>query len=512
MENNNFIKELYNELIEQDKECEYTSQAAALFYMLRGDNVFLSGPAGSGKSYVVRKYIDILKRVKEYSDIKEDIRAISEIAITSTTGLSALNLSDNAKTIHSWTGMNIDKTPFKQKEEYINSKNASYIEKKLWYAALKRGRETRVLIVDEISMLTDVQLDYIYNLVKYNKNFQLIMSGDFNQLPPVKGEYCFGTEAWEKFEFTHCYLDKVYRTSDAELKEILDKIISNKGEEVDLSNIQTVSPDDLDDIDFPILKSTNREVTAINTRRQKNNPNDTHIFRIKYPNSKIYNKEFIERSRKYAKTQNVEEELKLKVDDIVMITMNDTSKATWCYPLTEESPVLRNGMIGRIYKISSGGIFFEYKDRKKNITYKYRIEEQYHYEEVIIKNKKDENGETYQEKEVVSFFYQYPIKLAYAISIHKSQGQTYSEVACDLTRCWAPNLGYVALSRAESIEGIRLIKRKYVENSYDSRAFEINEKSLQFTQDILNLAKKGKEELSQITENDFINLIEYNLK
>ena len=198
MENNNFTKELYNELIEQEKECEYTSQAAALFYMLRGDNVFLSGPAGSGKSYVVRKYIDILKRVKEYSDIKEDIRAISEIAITSTTGLSALNLSDNAKTIHSWTGMNIDKTPFKQKEEYINSKNASYIEKKLWYAALKRGRETRVLIVDEISMLTDVQLDYIYNLVKYNKNFQLIMSGDFNQLPPVKGEYCFGTEAWKK--------------------------------------------------------------------------------------------------------------------------------------------------------------------------------------------------------------------------------------------------------------------------------------------------------------------------
>ena len=195
-----------------------------------------------------------------------------------------------------------------------------------------------------------------------------------------------------------------------------------------------------------------------------------------------------------------------------MITMNDTSKATWCYPLTEESPVLRNGMIGRIYKISSDGIFFEYKDRKKDITYKYRIEEQYHYEEIIIKNKKDENGETYQEKEVVSFFHQYPIRLAYAISIHKSQGQTYSEVACDLTRCWAPNLGYVALSRAESIEGIRLIKRKYVENSYDSRAFEINEKSLQFTQDILNLAKKGKEELSQITENDFVNLIEYNLK
>ena len=64
MENNSFTKELYNELIEQEKECEYTSQAAALFYMLRGDNVFLSGPAGSGKSYVVKKYIDILKRVK----------------------------------------------------------------------------------------------------------------------------------------------------------------------------------------------------------------------------------------------------------------------------------------------------------------------------------------------------------------------------------------------------------------------------------------------------------------
>ena len=195
MENNNFIKELYNELIEQEKECEYTSQAAALFYMLRGDNVFLSGPAGSGKSYVVRKYIDFLRENKSYSDVKADNNKVTEIAITSTTGLSALNLSDHAKTIHSWTGMNIDKTSFQLKEEYIKSKNASFLEKKLWYAASKRGYETKVLIVDEISMLTDVQLDYIYNLTKYNKNFQLIMSGDFNQLPPVKGEYCFGTEA-----------------------------------------------------------------------------------------------------------------------------------------------------------------------------------------------------------------------------------------------------------------------------------------------------------------------------
>ena len=512
MENNNFIKELYNELIEQEKECEYTSQAAALFYMLRGDNVFLSGPAGSGKSYVVRKYIDFLKENKSYSDVKADNNKVTEIAITSTTGLSALNLSDHAKTIHSWTGMNIDKTSFQLKEEYIKSKNASFLEKKLWYAASKRGYETKVLIVDEISMLTDVQLDYIYNLTKYNKNFQLIMSGDFNQLPPVKGEYCFGTEAWKKFEFTHCYLDKVYRTSDAELKEILDKIISNRGSEVDVSNIQTVSAEDLDNIDFPILKSTNREVAAINTRRQNQNPNDTHIFRIKYPDPKTHSKEFVERSKKYAKTQNVEEELKLKVDDIVMITMNDSLTATWCTPLTEESPMLKNGMIGRIYKISENDIYFEYKDRKKDKAYRYRIESQYNYEETLIKNKKDKNGKNVQEKVVLSFFYQYPIKLAYAISIHKSQGQTYSAVACDLTRCWAPNLGYVALSRAESIEGIRLIRRKYVEGSYDSRAFEINEKSLQFTQDILNLAKKGKEELSQITENDFIKLIEYNLK
>lgn len=512
MENNSFIKELYNELIEQEKECEYTSQAAALFYMLRGDNVFLSGPAGSGKSYVVRKYIDFLKENKLYTDVKADNRQVPEIAITSTTGLSALNLSDHAKTIHSWTGMQIDKTPFKQKEEYIYSKRAKPFEKIFWKAALKRGRETRVLIVDEISMLTDVQLDYIYNLVKDNKNFQLIMSGDFNQLPPVKGEYCFGTEAWKKFEFTHCYLDKVYRTSDVELKKILDKIISNRGSEVDVSNIQTVTSEDLDNIDFPILKSTNREVTAINTRRQNQNPNDTHIFRIKYPNSKIYDETFIERSRKYAKIQNVEEELKLKVDDIVMITMNATPKATWCTPLTIDSPMLKNGMIGRIYKISEDDIYFEYKDRKKDKVYRYRIESQYNYEETIIKNVKDEDGKNVQEKVVVSFFHQYPIKLAYAISIHKSQGQTYSAVACDLTRCWAPNLGYVALSRAESIEGIRLIKRKYIEGSYDSRAFEINEKSLQFTQDILNLAKKGKEELSQITENDFIKLIEYNLK
>lgn len=512
MENNSFIKELYNELIEQEKECEYTSQAAALFYMLRGDNVFLSGPAGSGKSYVVRKYIDFLKENKLYTDVKEDNRQVPEIAITSTTGLSALNLSDHAKTIHSWTGMQIDKTPFKQKEEYIYSKRVKPFERVFWNAALKRGRETRVLIVDEISMLTDVQLDYIYNLVKKNKNFQLIMSGDFNQLPPVKGEYCFGTEAWKKFEFTHCYLDKVYRTSDVELKKILDKIISNRGSEVDVFNIQTVTAEDLDNIDFPILKSTNREVSAINTRRQNQNPNDTHIFKIKYPNPKIYDETFIERSRKYAKIQNVEEELKLKVDDIVMITMNATPKATWCTPLTIDSPMLKNGMIGRIYKISEDDIYFEYKDRKKDKAYRYRIESQYNYEETIIKNVKDEDGKNVQEKFVLSFFHQYPIKLAYAISIHKSQGQTYSAVACDLTRCWAPNLGYVALSRAESIEGIRLIRRKYIEGSYDSRAFEINEKSLQFTQDILNLAKKGKEELSQITENDFINLIEYNLK
>ena len=210
-------------------------QAQALDILKSGQNVFLTGSAGTGKTYVLNEYISYLKARKV------------PVAVTASTGIAATHM--NGMTIHSWSGIGI--------KDVITSSNLASMKSKKY---LKEHLEkSQVLIVDEISMLHLNQLNAVNTVLKYFKNndaafggIQVVFSGDFFQLPPIGYEpigqrFAFMSPAWVEAELAVCYLTDQYRQDDNELNEILNEIrsasLTNKSRKL-LIKAQTTQLDD----------------------------------------------------------------------------------------------------------------------------------------------------------------------------------------------------------------------------------------------------------------------------
>lgn len=496
-------KELIAELILQGEtidqivqKSKYCSQTEALIQMITGKNVFLSGPAGSGKSHVINRFKEIMYLINPKIKIQT----------TSTTGISALNVG--GITIHSYSGMGTSKLTF---EEKIQSQPQNRAKNNIF--------STNILIIDEISMLSEWQLQYVLDAIKYFKkskwrNIQFIVCGDFSQLPPVSvrgdlpemGNLCFDTKPWNEIGFTNLYLDRVYRAQDQKLKNLLETISLGEAVESDLDDITRLK--NANKAKIPILVSTNKEVQRINNTKQKANPNKT-VYEIDYLlEDNIQNSRFEESSKMYVKEMGMDKPIKLKKDDVVMITQNDSEFEEFRYAeyVTSNAPTLKNGMIGIITDIDvknkkSEDIYirFTYQDPDSKKIYHYKMYKRIKFSKNVVTIDKN----TGHKKEVeVARFYHTPLKLAYAISIHKSQGQTYSHIICDLSKCWQPNLGYVALSRAKTYKGIYLLESN---KTLSKNALKVNGQSVDIKQQVLHDSYLG-------TENKRKNYIEKNIK
>ena len=195
-------------------------QSQAHEILKSGQNVFLTGSAGTGKTYVLNEYIAYLKARKV------------PVAVTASTGIAATHM--NGMTIHSWSGIGI--------KNVITSSNLSSMKSKKY---LKEHLEkAQVLIIDEISMLHLGQLNSVNTVLKYFKNsesafggIQVVFSGDFFQLPPIGYEpigqrFAFMSPSWVESNLAVCYLTEQFRQDDNELNEILNEIrtasLSNK--------------------------------------------------------------------------------------------------------------------------------------------------------------------------------------------------------------------------------------------------------------------------------------------
>ena len=231
------------------------NQALALNILKSGKNVFLTGSAGAGKTHVLNQYIKYLKARKV------------PVAVTASTGIAATHM--NGMTIHSWSGIGIKSKITRSGLVALETKK--YLKKNL--------DKVKVLIIDEISMLHKVQIELVNTVLKHFKNsaeafggIQVVLSGDFFQLPPIgdeaaKEKFAFMAPAWVEAGLTVCYLTEQYRQSDNELNHILNEIRSGRISEYSIKRLVSSQDTVLDNNWDPTkLFTHNVDVDRINNK------------------------------------------------------------------------------------------------------------------------------------------------------------------------------------------------------------------------------------------------------
>ncbi len=387
-------------------------QAEALHLLKMGKNVFLTGAAGSGKTYLLNQYIRYLKENNV------------EVAVTASTGIAATHLQGT--TLHSWSGIGV--------KDRLTPKD---LEKLLANDRIKRNyKRTKVLIIDEISMLHKHQLDMVNTIAHYILNcedpfggMQIVLCGDFFQLPPVSSgfsnnetRFAFEADTWENSDFHVCYLHEQHRQGNDPLLTILNDIRSGTAGEhtkVPLRTRYKKEPEGA--TKATQLYSRNINVDAINSHELANLQGQEKIF-------KMTTNGFDALVEALKKNCLAIEELKLKIGAEVMFIKNDVTgryvNGTRCvvvgFNKNEGWPVV---------KTFSNDI----------IT---ASPEEWNYED---------NGT------VRATLTQVPLRLAWAITIHKSQGMTLDAAEIDLGDAFEPGMGYVALSRVRSLSGLKLM-------------------------------------------------------
>lgn len=389
-------------------------------------NVLIIGKAGTGKSTFLKYFVSHTNK---------------NVAVLAPTGISAINVG--GVTLHSFFGF----------KPNITEENIPIIpaRKLVLYQSLD------TIIIDEISMVRADILDcvdiFLRRNLKINKPFagiQMILIGDLYQLPPVvKGEderrffcekyssqYFFDSRVFKEANFELIEFEKVYRQRDKKFIEILNRIRNNTATEEDLEILNQRVGKEHPKNSYPVILTPHNETAKkINEERIRSLSNKIYTFKAKFSGN--FEKDSFP----------ADEELKISVDSQVMFLNNDLH-SRWV-----------NGIIGIVKKIDEKTevitVLTENNDLV-NVTkneweiFKYIFDE---------KEKKLRTQKT-------GYFIQFPLKLAWALTIHKSQGKTFDSVTIDLSKSiFEKGQLYVALSRAKKLEGISLthpIKKSYI--------------------------------------------------
>ena len=450
-------------------------QSSALDILKTGQNVFLTGSAGSGKTYTLNQYIDYLRARRV------------PVAVTASTGIAATHM--NGTTIHSWSGIGI--------KDELTDRDLTNLSRKQFLA--DRLKDTAVLIIDEISMLHAKQINLVSQVLKHvRKNdkafggIQVVVAGDFFQLPPIgsKGEsnrekFAFMSEAWLDAKFHICYLSEQHRqVSEAangglDLDDILNQI---RRQEVTFEAIAALEAtfDQNVDIKRTRLYTHNLNVNKINDKELA----DLNGEMMRFEATSIGDSKLVETLKKTVRTQD---ELVLKVGSKVMFIKNNTELGVSNGTMGEligfaavkinddkdnNDDLIEADDIGSEKESDAGSDKQTAKDAKdkakkdkdsdkkqpktkKPTTQKMPVVRLNTGREVIAEPEEwiieDETGE------VLASYEQVPLCLAWAITIHKSQGMTLEAAEIDLSRTFELGQGYVALSRLKSLAGLQLL-------------------------------------------------------
>lgn len=398
----------------------------AFNFIQDGKNVFITGKAGTGKTFLLQKIVEKYKGIKYF-------------VVLSPTGVAAENA--NGVTMHSF--LKLPLTPYLPRHRYSSLYSLDDY-------TIEVVKKLDMIIIDEISMVRCDMLDAADMILRhYRKSrkpfggIQLIMFGDLYQLMPVTKEedwdilkshyrssYFFCSELLQKMDYYVISLEKIHRQKDKPFINLLNNIRLGKVKAKDIDFLNTrFEPDFQAGIDDRVvmLKVRNKDT---------DNYNDDQLGKLKGPHKTSYAYEENWKPEKYPTSTK----LIIKKGARVMFVKNDTQHGRYS-----------NGTMGVVVGFSDDYITVLkdnsqvpiYVERQKWERLEYRI------------NKKTKTIET----EVVGCFKQYPIKLAWAVTIHKSQGLTFDEVAVDAAKSFTYGQVYVALSRCTRMEGLHLISK-----------------------------------------------------
>lgn len=395
-------------------------------------NLFITGKAGTGKSFLLKLFVRANKEKK--------------VVLLAPTGISAINIG--GATLHSAFG-------------YTNLVNASIEELEKGIVKLNRDKRqvlasVDTIIIDEISMVrsdTFEKIDRILkNIARNDKLFggkQLILFGDLFQLPPIAkpdeyrflqdrfgGIYFFNSDIYKKADFKFIELSINHRQQDdVPFFNVLNRIREGKINSDDLSVLNQRTSFDEDDLRRVIrLFPRKDEAERVNIKELEKIKAKEYI----YDATVTYSKPNMTTSLKW-NSFPIDEHLRLRLGALVMMVANDTEKR-WA-----------NGTLGIVSALGEDYIKVKISDSKGHINEYTLVKFEFEEQEAIYRNKRIEYESIFKVK-------QFPVTLAYAITIHKSQGMTYQQIACDITECFTTGQAYVALSRCSSLAGLYLLK------------------------------------------------------
>jgi len=395
---------------------------------LKINNIFLTGGAGVGKSYLTKQLI------KNYW---------GNIVVIAPTGIAAVNIG--GQTIHSF---------FEFSRSLSKLNKISYPKKKLL-------QKTDLIIIDEISMVSKNLFNAINNrLNEVEYKGKLLIVGDFYQLPPVNVEeegWAFESKWWNYWSFETIELTQIKRTNHKQFSEVLLKLRDASFDDKDIEFVYNLKNNKyLIKKNLTFLYSTNKKVDAKNSL--KLNELDTPLIKFK-----AYDELFDQNKQKqfenFKKTINIADIFEIKKGAVVINTVNQKF----------DDEVLYNGEKGIVIDINK-------KTDTIKVSFDKGVFEIERYSFDLIEYDYDGTEDKIIQN-IIGSYYQFPLKIAYAITIHKSQGLSINDLAIDLSYIFAPSQAYVALSRGISPENIVINPPK---NKSLKNVFYIDEKVKKF--------------------------------
>ena len=387
---------------------------------LKQDNVFLTGGAGVGKSYITNEIIS------EYRNAGKQVVALGS------TGVSAVNIG--GFTIHSFfvfgIASNFDELATSDKR---TKRRLSDLKKVL--------QTTDLIVIDEISMVSSDVLEMIaFRLERYAYGGKLLFVGDFFQLPPVQkragrqdifGEklYAFESMAWERFALSVIVLEEMKRTKDPLFTHILSKVRQGICDDEVMAYMMQLWHHRTLPKDPTYLYGRNLEVEQ--TNRAKLNELDTEET-ILFANVELFGKVHEKKLESWKKMLPVSEQLTLKEGVPILFTVNKWGKFV-------------NGERGILREIGEEYLVVEKEEEFVRV-------ERHNFDLLDMAIGEDGTMETVS----LATLSQFPLKLAYAVTIHKSQGMSLDNVVCNVDNIFSPSQFYVAISRAINPKRLRI--------------------------------------------------------